>query len=349
MEKQDKWAIVALSREGINTAHKIKEHFEVDIYTLEKYILMDEMSIKDGLKSFNGFLFKEYGTIIYIMATGIVVRDIAPYLKHKSLDPAVLVVDGKGNFVISLLSGHLGGANEKARAVAEKIGGQAVITTMSDVMGKTAVDTIALSLDCVIDSFEDAKRVTADIIDNKKIGIKIDALIKIENRSLPENVEIDDGKKDFHGRIIITNKKEIERTEKDAVLICKNIVLGVGCRKETSFEALEDFILERLKKYNINRKSVKELSSIDVKKDEAALVQFSKKYRTEFITFNSEEMIKYENNFEKSEFVKNTVGVTSVCEISGYMASNYGKQISAKESKEGITLSIWEEEKCYML
>jgi cobalt-precorrin 5A hydrolase len=349
MEKQDKWAIVALSREGINTAHKIKEYFEVDIYTLEKYILMDEMSIKDGLKSFNGFLFKEYGTIIYIMATGIVVRDIAPYLKHKSLDPAVLVVDGKGNFVISLLSGHLGGANEKARAVAEKIGGQAVITTMSDVMGKTAVDTIALSLDCVIDSFEDAKRVTADIIDNKKIGIKIDALIKIENRSLPENVEIDDGKKDFHGRIIITNKKEIERTEKDAVLICKNIVLGVGCRKETSFEALEDFILERLKKYNINRKSVKALSSIDVKKDEAALVQFSKKYRTEFITFNSEEMIKYENNFEKSEFVKNTVGVTSVCEISGYMASNYGKQISAKESKKGITLSIWEEEKCYML
>jgi cobalt-precorrin 5A hydrolase len=78
-------------------------------------------------------------------------------------------------------------------------------------------------------------------------------------------------------------------------------------------------------------------------------VQFSKKYRTEFITFNSEEMIKYENNFEKSEFVKNTVGVTSVCEISGYMASNYGKQISAKESKKGITLSIWEEEKCYML
>jgi len=172
MDNIDKCAVITLSREGLNTAHRIKNNFEVDIYTLEKYIVSDEKPIINSLEAFSRFLFDEYETLIYIMSTGIVVRVIAPYIEHKSVDPAVIVMDGKGQYVISLLSGHLGGANEKTRQLAKKIGGQAVITTTSDVLGKTAVDTLALALDCSIDSLKNAKEVTAAIIDQKKIAIK---------------------------------------------------------------------------------------------------------------------------------------------------------------------------------
>lgn len=345
------WAVVTLSAKGLETALKVGEAFESDIYTLEKYIDdgMDSFNVKaipGRFKDFNGYLFENYRTIVYIMATGIVVRDIGPYLKHKSLDPAVLVMDGKGDYVISLLSGHLGGANEKTLRLAEKIGAQPVITTMSDVVGKTAVDLIAMKLDCVLDSFESAKKVTADIINDDMVSITGDCEIKGEN--LPVNIVVGDHDK-AKGRIVVSNKRDVDLKGGDALIIPRNIVLGVGCRRDTPFEKIDSFIREELERNNLRMKSIKRMSSIDLKANEKSLLEFSERLGIEFVTYSSDELVKYEDRFEVSKFVKKTTGVGSVSETSGYVGSNFGRKITGKTAKDGMTLSIWEEEKCYTL
>ena len=356
-----KWAIVTLSAKGLQTALKVGQHFDSDIYTLEKY--HDEVrstgneadsdsrmssvkAIPGKFKDFNGYLFENYRTILYIMATGIVVRDIGPYLKQKSVDPAVLVMDGKGEFVISLLSGHLGGANEKALKLAEKIGAQPVITTMSDLVGKTAVDIIAMKLDCVIGSFESAKDVTADIINDDIVSITGD--YEINGQNLPNNIIIGDHEKS-KSRILISNKRNADLDECDALLIPRNIVIGVGCRRDTSLEKIDTFIREEMERNNLSMKSIKRISSIDLKANEKSLQDFSDKQKIDFVTYPSEELVKYEDRFPSSEFVKKITGVGSVSETSGYVGSNFGKKISGKTAKDGMTLSIWEEEKCYTL
>jgi cobalt-precorrin 5A hydrolase len=352
-----KWAVVTLSRQGLETALKVGEHFDSDIYTLGKYLDKDSYcespaeksrvkAIPGQFKDFNGYLFENYRTIVYIMASGIVVRDIAPYLKHKSVDPAVLVVDGKGEFVISLLSGHLGGANEKTLKLAEKIGAQAVITTMSDVMGKTAVDLIAMKLDCAIGSFEKAKDVTADIINDDLVSIVSD--LDIIGKKLPVNIQVGNDA-EAKSRIVVSNRRDVELLSDDALLIPRNIVLGLGCRRDTSFEKIDIFVKEELERNNINLKAIKRMASIDLKLDEKGLLEFSEKYNAKFLTYSSDDLVKYEDKFEVSEFVKRITGVGSVCETSGYIGSNFGKKISDKTAKNGMTLSIWEEKKCYTL
>jgi len=352
-----KWALVTLSAKGLQTALKVGQHFDSDIYTLEKYLDGERSTdfgekesqvraIPGKFKDFNGYLFENYRTILYIMATGIVVRDIAPYLKHKSVDPAVLVMDGKGEFVISLLSGHLGGANEKALKLAEKIGAQPVITTMSDLVGKTAVDIIAMKLDCAIGSFEIAKDVTADIINDDIVSIC--GNYEINGQKLPNNIVIGDHEK-AKSRIVISNKRNAALDERDALLIPRNIVIGVGCRRDTPFEKIDTFIREEMERNNLSMKSIKRISSIDLKANEKSLQDFSAKEKIDFVTYPSEELVKYEDRFASSEFVKKITGVGSVSETSGYVGSNFGKKISGKTAKDGMTLSIWEEEKCYTL
>lgn len=352
-----KWALVTLSAKGLETALRVGRHFQSDIYTLEKYLdgagaarpmegRTQVKAIPGRFKDFNGYLFENYRTIVYIMATGIVVRDIAPYLKHKSLDPAVLVMDGKGDFVISLLSGHLGGANEKAVDLAGKIGAQPVITTMSDVVGKTAVDIIAMKLDCAIGSFEAAKKVTADIINDNIVSITGDYEISGEN--LPVNIVVGDYG-NAKSRIVISNRRDIVPGERDALLIPRNIVLGVGCRRDTPFDRIDTFIRQEMEITNLHMKSIKRISSIDLKANEKSLMEFSQRNNIDFVTYPAEELVKYEDRFTVSKFVKKITGVGSVSETSGYVASNFGRKIRGKTSKDGMTLSIWEEEKCYTL
>lgn len=345
------WAVVTLSAKGLETALKVGNAFQSDIYTLEKHIKKDDegsniKAIPGKFKDFNGYLFENYRTIVYIMATGIVVRDIAPYLKHKSVDPAVLVMDGKGQYIISLLSGHLGGANEKAIKLAEKIGAKPVITTMSDVMGKTAVDIIAMKLDCSLDSFDKAKDVTADIINDEIVSITGDYEIKADK--LPVNIVVGDDDR-AKSRIVLSNRRDVFLNKEDALLVTKNIVLGIGCRRNTPFEKINAFVKEELSRNNIRIKAIKKIVSIDLKADEKGLLELGKQYGVDFVTYTREELCKYEDKFECSEFVKRTTGVGSVSETSGYLGSNFGKKISGKTANDGMTLSIWEETKCYML
>lgn len=336
-----KWAVITLSKKSLELALVIKrEIHEIDIYTMPKYIKHGVKPIEGGLRKFNKFLFENYDTLVYIMAAGIVVRDISPYLKHKSLDPAVLVLDNNGQYVISLLSGHLGGANEKAKYLADAIGAVPVITTASDTNNKIAVDMIAKKYNLVITNFQKAKEITSLIVNDYKVGVISD--INFQEK-LPSNMAvIDSQNENVEGIIYISNKERVILEKNFVQLIPQNIIIGIGCRKGTRSDNITGFIDENLEKLNISKRAVNKIVSIDVKKSEEGIIRTAEKYRVEFKTYNYKEIKEVEDLFQCSEFVKNTVGVGAVCEPTGYLASNKGKCLLPKTAKDGMTLSIWE-------
>ncbi|WP_130805329.1 cobalt-precorrin 5A hydrolase [Senegalia massiliensis] len=337
-----KLAIITLTKGGLKKALQVKRYLrDTPIYTLDKHDDGRFKSIKGKLSENIEYFFKNYDTILFIMATGIVVRSIAAHIKDKTIDPAILVMDEGGKHIISLLSGHIGGSNSYAIHLSKLIGATPVITTASDVNGVLSVDMISKELNLSIENMEDAKIVTADIVNGKKVGIKSDISIDknlIKNLITPE----DEGFKDIQSLIAITNSIK-KYTMPTSVLIPKNIVLGIGCRRGIEKNRILDAIYKSMDKNNLYMESLKEIATVDVKKDEIGLIESSKELNISLNIITREEIKKVEHLFEGSNFVKKTIGVSSVSEPVGYIVSNNGTCIMKKTKMDGITISIWEE------
>lgn len=180
--KKKNLAILAVTKKGYSCAKSLNIK-DSDIYVLSKYSDGLSLEIKDSLKMTVKKIFPEYQTLLFIMASGIVVRTIAPFLNKKDIDPAVLVMDEQGLFVSSLLSGHLGGANKVANIIAKECDSIPVISTASDVSKKIAVDTISMKLNGKIDSLEDAKNVTALIVNGEDVTLHLPSNIVDKKRT----------------------------------------------------------------------------------------------------------------------------------------------------------------------
>ncbi|MBO3446085.1 cobalt-precorrin 5A hydrolase, partial [Clostridium sp. CCUG 7971] len=293
-----------------------------------------------------GDLFINYQSILFIMATGIVVRVIAPYIVNKFSDPAILVTDEKGKNIISLLSGHMGGANELTNNISNLIGANPVITTATDVNQKSSLDMIAKKLNAHIDDFrENVKDVNSMLVNNQDVGIYIDGDYIVDTRGFKilNNLNEDNG---FEKVVIISNKNSIDNIslktlDKDKFIkvIPKDSVLGVGCRRDTDSNLLKESFVDFFDNNNIDIKSLKVIGSIDVKKDEKAIIDLSKDLDVEFKTFSKDEISKVDYLFDKSEFVKKNVGVYCVAEPVAHILSN-GNLIIEKHKYKGITFSI---------
>lgn len=341
-----KWAVITLTKGGLNQAHAVsnkllEQDIETDIYTLPKWD-KKKVNIIDGrLENFIGRIFNSYDILLFVMATGIVVRVIAKYIEHKSKDPGVLVMDENGEFVISLLSGHLGRANDMTKLLATLIEASPVITTASDVKGSVAVDTLSMELGCYIENLEEAKNITALIVNDEMVGI--DSSINI-NIPLPSNIiELgnDDDQK-VKGIIYISNKKQLHSEKSMVQLIPKNIITGIGCRKGVLGEIIIDGIKSTLNKLNIHEKSIKCITTVDIKENEAGIIEAAQYFNVPLEIVSREDIRRVEDKFDGSEFVRNTIGVKAVCEPCGYITSNYGSCIMEKKACGGMTISIWE-------
>lgn len=337
--QKNKCAIFALTANGVQLARGIaKELPGADLYFSKRHV-------KEGEKSYSSFTqalqqaFKEYDQIICIMATGIVIRSIAPVIEHKSKDPAIVILDERAQFAISLLSGHLGGANELTQTLADITGAQPVITTASDVQKKIAVDSLAMRYQLQIESLCDAKKVTASLVDNHDVELINHTELVMED----EVYKIYKGDSSSKCRILISRKKE-ESDKITAWLYPKDIVLGVGAKRNVDSEHFAKKIDQQLKVCNIDPRCVKEVVSVDLKSDEEAIIEYAKKIDVPFRVFSVEELKKVDHLFEGSPFVKKTIGVSSVSETSAYLASNYGEKILGKTKLDGLTLSIYREE-----
>lgn len=349
--KTEKWAIVTLSKDGMVLANRLAKHLddrECQIYTKEKYANETTKIITTDITTFMGSIIGEYQIICCIMATGIVVRAIAPHLAHKSSDPGILVMDTNGEFVISLLSGHLGGANDAARLVAKRLSAQAVITTGTDVKGTMAVDVLAQKIHCTIDNFTDAKDVTALILNGDPIALVNSENCDLDAVVLPQNIKtvVDlTTINQYAGAIITTlDTQKIDLPIPSVKLVPKKLVLGVGCRRDTPGERIIQAITETLAALNLNKKGIKSLATIGLKADEPGIIEACSFFAAKKVIIPNEMVQMVQSRFEASDFVFKTTGLYAVSEPCGFVASGFGKCLLEKQKLGGITLSVWRDE-----
>lgn len=349
MSTESKIALVAITENGMSLAIHIKQLLkDGDLYTTQRLknelIGIGQTNLIEGrLSNFTGNLFKKYEIIIFIMATGIVVRSISSHIKDKFEDPAILVIDEQGKNVISLLSGHMGGANEMTNYISNLINANPVITTATDVNEKSSLDMIAKKLNAYVDNFrENIKEVNYLLVNRKSVGIYIDGDYKVDTRGFITIKNINE----FHSLnkldkiIYITNKKGTELKSQNIIkVIPRNIIIGMGCRRNTSFKEIKDALDDFLDRYDIDIKSIIKIGSVEVKKDETAFIELSKTLQVQFETIKISEIQKIENRFEKSDFVKKSIGVYNVAEPVAYILSE-GNLIVNKQKYKGITFSI---------
>lgn len=322
IEKQMNKIIITYTEAGLAIARTIAASFDVEIFYKDKNI---DKVLEERWPSLE--------TIIFISATGIAVRKIAPLIKDKYTDPAVLVIDDKAKHVISLLSGHIGGANELAIDIAKTINAEPVITTASDNRGLEALDIYLRDNDFAYNSREALTIIMGAIVNNKKIYLKAnDFSFKYDNFT--------NDKSEADYAIIQDEGYMISDDENTLYIIKKKYNMGVGLRRGTHFDVLEEAFREVLKEMNISPKAIKSFGSIDIKKDEEALLELYKKYDRELIFYTADELNKVDVS-EKSDFVKKITGAYSVSEAAAKLLG--GKIILTKKIIDSITFSITEE------
>ena len=347
-----KIAILSITNNGRELALRIKEIMkDVDVFFIKKdtdYKNDEVIVVNKGLKEFIPQIFDKYDYLVFIMATGIVVRTIAPLIISKFSDPAILVMDEKGNNIISLLSGHMGGANEMTLYMSDLLNSHPVITTATDVNKKSSLDMIAKKLNGHIDDFRDnVLKINSMLVNNEEVHLYIDGNYKINHQGFTLYDEKTDLDK-VRNLVIVTNKKDINKilnknienlNEKIIKVTPKDIVIGVGCKKNTDSKHMKNSLIKFLAEYNIDINAVKEIGSIEIKKDEKAIIDLAKFLDVKFKTFSVEEISKVDYLYEKSDWVKKNVGVYSVSDPVAHLLSE-GRVIINKQKYDGITFSI---------
>lgn len=271
--------------------------------------------------------------IIFISACGIAVRAIAPFLRDKTVDPAVVVIDEQGRFVVSLLSGHIGNANQLARLAAGKLGATPVISTATDLCGRFAVDSWAAERGWKISSMALAKEASVRLLEGEPVGFASD--VPIEGQ-LPEGLSADLGL-DFGIWVSVRNTPApFCRTLQ---ILPKTVYVGIGCRKGATKEAIQTAVQNALLDAQIDFRAIKTLASVDRKEQEPGLQEFAAYHRLPIRFFSSQELAQAEGTFTGSAFVQQTVGVDNVCERAAVLGSGGGCLVIQKQAGNGITVA----------
>jgi cobalt-precorrin 5A hydrolase len=345
-----KVAIVCITKNGINISKRIKEKIpSASIYAQSKHkdssdgILWFEKNTKIMIEE----IFKEYDSIICIFSLGAVIRLISNLLVDKKTDPAVIVIDDKANFVISALSGHLGGANSLSKHIADILNSTAVITTAADVNETIAVDLLGNDFEWRIENFENVTKVSAHMVNEEKIGVYQDTgETKWWNKELPKNVtivdDIDELKSDnFRAGLIISDKIITDQLliGKSVIYRPKSLVVGLGFHWDTTQNDIEDGIMKVLKENGLSFLSIRNLSTIDRGKSPASLGSFSDKHGIPLEFFEKEKLNKITVP-NPSDVVKKYEGTSSVSEASSILSSGGNLIITKQKFPPNLTVAV---------
>ena len=273
--------------------------------------------------------FNAYDALVFVGAVGIAVRAVAPHLKSKAKDPAVVAVDECGRFAVPVVSGHLGGANDLARAISKICGAVPVITTATDVNGLFAVDEWAKRQHCAVTDPHGIKAVSAKILAGRTVRVRSEWPIEGQ---CPEGVALTDGP-DWDVRV------DVHRHDGGLCLAPKALALGVGCRRGTSREALETAFRELCEEQNLWPEAVCAAATIDLKAEEAGLLDFCAAHGWPLETYSAEELRRAEGTFTASVFVERTTGVDNVCERGAVLAAG-GPLLTGKHAGNGVTMAL---------
>lgn len=335
MTRSHSLGILALTSKGCALARRVKDLVvdrPVTLYLPDQETetdATDPLSFREKVQK----AFASHDGLLFIMATGIVVRTVAPLLESKDRDPALLVMDEEGGHVISLVSGHLGGANALAVKLGALMGAQPVITTASDVSGTHAVDLLAQKYKLVLKDLKAAKTITALFVNGEDVQIQ-DPLGYLDREAFPLC-------KSPKGALVVSHEKDLDLEFPYVQLIPKDLVLGVGCRKDTPFDKVRKAIEKVLEEHNLSREAISALATVDLKAKEPALLEAADWLNIPMVVLERSSLKETEELFAQSEFVAKTLGTGAVAEPCGYLASDKGTLLVPKTIKDGVTLSLW--------
>ena len=345
----EKISIIAITKNGIKTSLKLKEIFpNWQVYAPSKFS-DDNTKINWFLESTTEKieqLFKNNEAIICLFSLGAVIRLISPHLKDKKTDPAVIVIDDQSNFVISALSGHIGGANKLTEDIAKEIGALPVITTAADVNKTIAVDLVGKEFGWSIDDDSNVTKISAFMVNEEKIALYQDTGERDWwKRELPKNITVCSSleeleKSNAKGFLIISDKKvKKELFEKSVVYRPKTLVVGVGLHWDTSKETIKEGLEFCLEKYNLSKKSIARFTSIKKKEDVQGLKDIASEMNVPLVYVPKEELANI--TIPNPSSVVNTFeGTPSVSEASAIKVSEGELVVEKQKFPPNLTIAI---------
>lgn len=368
--------LITCSVRGYTTMQKMAKKLEkisgAEIITKVKCEALPEVSMKGTVKACVDAYFEQVDAIVFVTASGIAVRSVAEHLAHKSEDPAIVCMDECGKHVISLVSGHAGGANALTQMLADVMWATPVITTATDVEGRFSVDDYAREHNLMVTDWEKAKAISAEVLATGAKPVWVDeaeVLQEEEKRACEickeqKSTGIDVGKIENDGcknevdgcenrinvkRLQIGSHQVIITPQDGSVdvqtlqLVPRCIVAGVGCKKGTPVDKIEHAVQDAFAKAGLRMEALCAVVSIDLKKEEAGLLEFCETRNVPFETYAAEELRAVPGTYSASEFVSGVTGVDNVCERSAVKYAsehgmNQGEQLLGRQAKHGELL-----------
>ena len=326
-------AVISFSENGRKLSAQIADgitgvtRFGFYKYTDENAVLFTEIS------ALISEIFGKFDALVFVCSVGIAVRGIAPHIVSKVTDPAVVAVDDCGKFAVSVLSGHFGGANDLARQIAKIIGAVPVITTATDSHGLFSPDMFAKKNGLVICDMSAAKAVAAVIVSGEKAGFRCSCPHSELPDELTENEDCKVG-------ICVSDNAEEKPFETTLNLLPKNLIVGIGCKKGTSDEAITKHVMSVFSANKLDIRRLAGAATIDIKAGEAGLREFCDQFGLTLKTFTADELMSVSGEFSHSDFVAQTTGADNVCERAAVCAG--GAPIVRKTAGNGVTAAVAE-------
>ncbi len=317
-------AVFYITEGALRTAERIKNHLKDT-----EIVRFNQGAVKRA--------WEDHSQLIFVMAAGIVTRTIAPLLDNKKNDPPVVIVDEAGKYVISLLSGHLGGANELAERTAKAINAEPVLTTSTDINHLTAPDLWAKEKHLLIENPYLIPKVTTRFINNGALRVFIDNPLKID---LPEDYLLVDPP---FADLLITNKASLNlcgcKVRDQLIARPKNLYVGIGCNKGTTIDEIEEAIKRVFSDANLSVLSIAKFATIDIKTKEEGLKNLAKKMGVPLVGFPASRLNDVKN-VSVSEAAKRATGAQAVAEPAALLASKNGELIVNKVKSGNLTIAI---------
>lgn len=338
-----KFSIISFTERGIKLTQRIRQIYtDSDLYTKYSGGIDETQQVQyvhESIYEWSKSQFEAHNVQVFVGACGIAVRAISPNIKDKLNDSPVIVIDENGQYVIPVLSGHVGGGNEIAIMLADSLSAIPVITTATDINHRFAVDLFAKKNNLHILNKDGIAKVSSKVLSGQIVTMAVDSGHFDSIMSVPEEIRILQKTECDNPDILVTS--DIGNETALITLVPKEYYIGIGCKRGKEAEAIEEFISEKLKEFGISLYQIAGISSIDLKKDEQGIALWCKRNKTSFLTYTADELQLMGDGFTGSEFVKNQVGVDNVCERAALKACGENGTIVYKKQKgNGITLAI---------
>jgi len=351
-------ALVSLTDRGLDTILRIGKglpntvirEFYIHEKVLDQSSNHSKQKIEQSLKTFSRLsdvvphLWKESSVFIFVMAAGIVVRQIASLIEGKDRDPAVLVLDEEGTFVIPLLSGHLGGANAWANLIADQLEAVPVITTATDVRGMVAPDEYARRYGWKVEPVHHLPTVNRLLLEQRLLSVWANYPLKPEHDTWLNDLNyrfLSENEKDQANVIIDAFPKSSIKTD-CLYLVPPVLSVGVGCRRGVAKEVILERITTAVEQLGASLKGISGIYSIDLKSDEVGLIEAAKFLKVPFKTFKADELqsVNLQEQLSRSNFVSEKIGVDGVCEAASLLGAKRGRLVLPKTKGQGVTVAI---------